>query len=110
MDDDTMKVKITNGFDFGTSIMCAVIFMLVFAALGVAGIDWLTDKFSDHKEKYIISFEDQSYGTADYDRKWSGQVTFYDCGNGDRVIVNPSVGVVKVAKIDPQVAKACKTP
>jgi len=106
--DDEMKVKITNGFDFAGSFMLGTMIFIIFGSLGALGIEWLASRFSDHKERYTISFENQSYTTADYERKWNGQVIFYDCEDGDRVIVNPSVGVVKVARVDPQVAKECK--
>lgn len=117
MSTSDMKVEITNSFEVGMNVFWGAGLALLLSLLGVLGFEWVEGKLSSppNKSVYNISFaqnhEIVSFLAADYERsKFTGQVIFYDCETGDRVILNGSVGVVKIAKVDPQVAQACHEP
>jgi hypothetical protein len=117
MSNDDMKVEITNSFELGMNVFYGAGLALLLASLGTLAFEWIEGKVSSNANKsvYNISFtqnhETVSFLAADYERsKFTGQVIFYDCETGDRVILNTSVGVLKIAKVDPQVAQACHEP
>jgi len=117
MSSGDMKVEITNSFEVGMNVLWGAALALMLSLLGALTFEWIEGKVSSkpNKSVYNISFtqnhEIVSFLVADYERsKFTGQVIFYDCETGDRVILNASVGVLKIAKVDPQVAQACHEP
>jgi hypothetical protein len=93
MDDNTQKVRISDGFDFGFFAACGAACAIGAMFLVAAGFDWVQNKLwsQSHTAQYIISVQprqgdtsDEMYVTEDYSRKLSGQIVFVDCGTARR--------------------------
>lgn len=107
---DSMKVEITNSGSFGAWAFFGAFAVIGWLIIIFDGADYVIDKFSSHKQKYIISVESKSWTANDYARKLSGQIVFEDCATGNQITINTDNPVVTISTLDPQTAEPCKAP
>ena len=113
---DAQKFEITGGFNFGFwagfGALCAIGWFLLVGE----GINWMQDKLSSHKARYVISVQpkqgdtsEEMYVTEDYSRKLNGQIVFLDCDTAIQITLSPSNYKIEIATItDNSKAKTCK--